>query len=55
VTAQVEIMWPEPLHRVEYFVAIFTRRGNAIRMISARRAGKQEAKLYGQKEKCLLT
>lgn len=32
------------------WTAIFTRRGNAIRIISARRARKQEAKLYGQKE-----
>ncbi|MBN1932169.1 MAG: BrnT family toxin [Desulfobacterales bacterium] len=29
---------------------IFTRRGNAIRIISVRRARKQETTLYGQKE-----
>lgn len=32
------------------WTAIFTRRGNAIRLISVRRAGKQEAKLYGKAE-----
>ena len=32
------------------WTAIFTRRGNAIRLISVRRARKKEAKLYGQKE-----
>jgi hypothetical protein len=31
------------------WTAIFTRRGNAIRIISVRRARNQEAKLYGQK------
>ena len=32
------------------WTAIFTRRGNAIRIISVRRTRKQEAGLYGQKE-----
>jgi len=32
------------------WTAIFTRRGNAIRIISVRRARKQEVRLYGQKE-----
>ena len=32
------------------WTAIFTRRSNAIRIISVRRARKQEAQLYGQKE-----
>ena len=32
------------------WTAIFTRRGNAIRLISVRRARKQEAKLYGKEE-----
>ena len=31
------------------WTVIFTRRGNTIRIISVRRARKQEAKLYGQK------
>lgn len=32
------------------WTAIFSRRGNAIRTISVRRARKQEAKLYGKEE-----
>jgi uncharacterized DUF497 family protein len=32
------------------WTAIFTERGDAIRIISVRRARKQEGKLYGQKE-----
>ena len=32
------------------WTAIFTRRGNAIRIISVRRSRKQEGKLYGKKE-----
>jgi len=32
------------------WTAIFTQRGEAIRLISVRRARKKEAKLYGQKE-----
>lgn len=32
------------------WTAVFTRRRNAIRIISVRRARKQEAKLYDQKE-----
>ena len=33
------------------WTAIFTRRGNATRIISVRQARKHEAKLYGEKEK----
>ena len=32
------------------WAAVFTRRGNAIRIISVRRARKREVKLYGQAE-----
>jgi hypothetical protein len=32
------------------WTAIFTRRGNAIRIISVRRSRNREAKLYGKKE-----
>jgi uncharacterized DUF497 family protein len=32
------------------WTAIFTRRGNALRIISVRRARKREANLYGQKK-----
>ena len=32
------------------WTAIFTQRGDAIRVISVRRARKREAELYGQKE-----
>ena len=32
------------------WTAIFTRRGNAIRLVSVRHARKQEAKLYGKEE-----
>ena len=32
------------------WTAIFTERGDAIRIISVRRARKKEAKLYGRKE-----
>jgi hypothetical protein len=37
-------------HQNKLWTAIFTMRGNAIRIISVRRAGKKEAKLY-EKEK----
>ena len=32
------------------WTAVFTRRGNTVRIISVRRARRKEAKLYGQKE-----
>ncbi len=55
----VEILTPYPIENRSILIgkigkklwtAIFTRRGNAIRIISVRNARKQEAKLYGQKE-----
>ena len=58
-TNRVEIEAPYPLEPRDILIAkigkklwtaIFTRRGNAIRMISVRRARKREADLYGKKE-----
>jgi len=55
----VEIEAPYPLeHRSiliamigkKLWTAIFTKRGNAIRIISVRRARKKEANLYGKKK-----
>ncbi len=56
---RVEIHTPYPLENRSILIgktdkklwtAIFTRRGNVIRIISVRRARKKEAKLYGEKE-----
>lgn len=56
---RVEIGTPYPLENRSILIGkigkklwttIFTRRDNAIRIISVRRARKKEAKLYGQKE-----
>ena len=56
---RIEIWAPHPVenrgivigkHQNKLWTAIFTMRGNAIRIISVRRAGKKEAKLY-EKEK----
>jgi uncharacterized DUF497 family protein len=57
--SRVEIHTPYPLEnriivigkaRGKLWTAVFTKRGNAIRIISARRARKKEAILYGEKE-----
>jgi len=56
---RIEIWAPHPVedrgivigkHQNKLWTAIFTMRGNAIRIISVRRARKKEAKLY-EKEK----
>lgn len=56
---RVEIHTPYPLeNRIiligkaqgKLWTAVFTKRGNAIRIISVRRARKKEANLYGEKE-----
>ncbi len=56
---RVEIQTPYPVenrniligkHDKRLWTAVFTRRGNAVRIISVRRARKKEAKLYGQEE-----
>jgi uncharacterized DUF497 family protein len=58
-TNRVEILTSYPLENRSILIgktdkklwtAIFTRRGNVIRIISVRRARKKEAKLYGEKE-----
>jgi uncharacterized DUF497 family protein len=56
---RVEIEAPYPLEHRSILIAmiekklctaIFTKRGNAIRIISVRRARRKEAKLYGKKK-----
>ena len=56
---RVEIQSPYPLENRSILIgkfdeklwsAIFTRRGEAIRIISVRRARRREANLYGEKE-----
>ncbi len=56
---RVEIQTPYPLENRSILIgksgkklwtAIFTYRGNAMRIISVRRAREQEVKLYGEKE-----
>ena len=56
---RVEIQSPYPLESRSILIgrldkklwtAIFTHRGNALRIISVRRSRKREANLYGQKE-----
>ena len=58
-THRVEIFTSYPLENrsiligkinKKLWVAIFTLRGNAIRIISVRRAGKKETELYGGKK-----
>ena len=58
-TNRVEILTSYPLENRSILIgkidkklwtAIFTQRGNSIRIISVRRARKKEAKLYGEKE-----
>ena len=57
--SRVEIQSPYPLESRSILIgkidrklwtAIFTKRESAVRIISVRRARKQEAELYGQKE-----
>jgi len=56
---RIEIEAPYPLENrsiligkinKKFWTAVFTKRGNAIRLISVRRARKQEVNLYGEKE-----
>ncbi|MEA3361543.1 MAG: BrnT family toxin [Thermodesulfobacteriota bacterium] len=56
---RIEIEAPYPLEHRSILIAkidkklctaIFTKRGNATRLISVRRARKQEVNLYGEKE-----
>ena len=58
-TNRIEILTSYPLENRSILIgkidkklwtAIFTQRGNSIRIISVRRARKKEAKLYGEKE-----